>query len=151
MTEALESADGPVTASGVLSAPEVGPGGSDGSEGLLRLDEGKMERIRGMVEKGKTNLSIAIALGVSIKKVIEAVAEMEDPRMDRQKARFDKEFGYVVGGLPDRKSTRWTTGERAAVLESDVPLSYMAERLGRSYESVKAYRSLARKAQRASK
>jgi hypothetical protein len=98
-----------------------------------------------MVAEGKSNLSIALALQMSIKDVIVAVQGMEDERGKRED--IVRGFDYVPTGLPDRKSRGWTTGERKAVLESEAPLSKMAERLGRTYGSVKAQRSMLRKEQ----
>lgn len=100
------------------------------------------DRLRGMVSDGKSNLSIALSLGVSIKKVIVAVRELEiEDRREELKAPFD----YAPTGMPDRKYRSWTTGERAAVLTSEATLDRMADKLGRTYGAVKTQRSTLRK------
>lgn len=106
----------------------------------MAADPGK---IRAMVKEGKSNLSIALSLGVSIKEVILTVQGMEDERDAREKLRVP--FDYVPNGLPNRKSKPWTTGERKAILTSEASLGRMAESLGRTYGSVNTQRSVLRK------
>lgn len=99
-------------------------------------------RLRAMVAGGKSNLSIALALNISIKEVILAVKEL-DAADERDYLRAP--FNYAPSGLPDRKYRPWTTGEREAVLTSDASPKRMAKELGRTYVAVTAQRRILRR------